>query len=281
LDVDLSTVQFAADKVFRLLPPAEGLLHLEPQASWDGELADRMHVYNTLLEHRYKVPVYSVALLLRREANSPRLDGTLTKLHADGKEYLRFVYDVVRVWELPCEPLMAGGPGAVPLALLTDEATGRLPELVARMDRQMREAGEPEGRRKLILASSFILLGLRYNDDAIRDAFLGVQGMQESTTFQWIMEQGRKEGHQAGRQEGRQEGRLEGRQEGQQVGLNEGLVLARKDTLLAILRDRFPGSANPWKSAIDACSDPARLHDAILKAIHIGRIEDLDFPPRS
>ena len=41
LDVDLSTVQVSADKVFRFKAPAEGLLHIEPQASWDGGQGQR------------------------------------------------------------------------------------------------------------------------------------------------------------------------------------------------------------------------------------------------
>jgi predicted transposase YdaD len=259
LDVDLSTVQYSADKVFRLRPPAEGLLHLEPQSSWDGELADRMNVYSTLLYHRYKVPVYSVALLLRWEANAASLTGTLSRFHADGKEYLRFVYDVMRVWELPCEPLLAGGPGIAPLALLTDEAKGRLPELVTRLDNRLREEKATEKERKLLLTSSFILLGLRYTDDIILESFLGVQGMKESTTFQWIMEEGRKEG----------------RQEGEQIGITKGLVIARRDTLLAILRDRFPELSAETKARIEAIDDPDMLQRVILKALHVERIEDL------
>src|SRR5262245_12696905 len=49
IDPDLSTVQPAADKVFRLRPPAAGLLHIEPQSSWDGDLPGRVLVYNVLL----------------------------------------------------------------------------------------------------------------------------------------------------------------------------------------------------------------------------------------
>lgn len=92
INVELSTVQFSADKVFRLRAPAVGLLHLEPQASWDGDLPNRLLVYNALLEDKYGGPVYSVAILLRPEANAKSLTGTLARHHADGTEYLRFHY---------------------------------------------------------------------------------------------------------------------------------------------------------------------------------------------
>jgi len=260
LDVDLSTVQFAADKVFRLLPPANGLLHLEPQSSWDGELADRMHVYSTLLYDRYKVPIHSVALLLRRDANTPKLTGTLTRSHDDGRRYLQFEYDVIRVWELPCEPLLASGPGAAPLALLTDDAKGQLRKIVSGIDTRMRAENASEKTRKLVLTSSFILLGLRYNDNEICDAFLGVQGMKESTTYQMILEEGRVEGFENGRQEGRQEGRL----------------AARRETLIAVLEERFPELPAELRARIEQVQDVSELLSAVRRAARIARIEELE-----
>src|SRR6266508_3896484 len=71
LDADLSTVQPAVDKVFRFKSPAEGLLHLEAQSSWDGDLPNRVLLYNVLLEHRLGGPVYSIVLLLRCDASAP------------------------------------------------------------------------------------------------------------------------------------------------------------------------------------------------------------------
>ncbi len=162
LDVDLSTVQVAADRVFRLRPPAEGLLHIEPQASWDGALPDRLLLYNALLRDRYGGPVYSVAILLRPEANASRLTGTLARHFADGTEYHRFHYRVIRVWELHPDALFAGGLGALPLALLTDDARDRLDLLIDRLDTQLRQPDVGEITRRTILTSSYILLGLRY-----------------------------------------------------------------------------------------------------------------------
>lgn len=103
LDAELSTVQPVADKVFRLREPDAGLLHLEPQSSWDETLSNRMLLYNVLLEDRYGGPVHSVALLLRRQANTSDLTGSLVRCLAEGREYLRFEYSVIRVWELSAE----------------------------------------------------------------------------------------------------------------------------------------------------------------------------------
>lgn len=168
LDPELSTVQPVADKVFRLREPDAGLLHLEPQSSWDGSLPDRILLYNVLLESRYGGPVHSVALLLRRQANTSDLTGSLVRRFADGREYLRFAYSVVRVWELSAESLLAGGLGAAPLALLTDDAAPRLAEVVSRFaDRVEREAPAPADA-SLLLSCAFILLGLRYDAGVAR-----------------------------------------------------------------------------------------------------------------
>jgi hypothetical protein len=251
LDVELSTVQLSADKVFRLLPPAEGVLHIEPQSSWDGTLAERLNLYNALLHDRYGGPVYSVALLLRREANSPALTGTLTRTYPDGREYLRFGYEVVRVWQLPAEPLLAGGIGALPLALLTDEASGRLGELVDRMDARMRAEHVPDVTRVLVHTSGMLLLGLRYDAVEIQNAFVRARGMKESTTYQAILREGRQEGRQ------------------------EGLIAGRQEDLLDILRERFGVVPPEVEARVRATTDAARLRDALRRAVTMAALADL------
>ncbi len=243
LDVDLSTVQLAADKVFRLRPPAEGLLHIEPQASWDGTLGERLHLYNSLLDDRYGGPVYSVALLLRREANATAVTGTLVRTYPTGREYLRFTYEVVRVWELPAEPLMTGGIGALPLALLTDEASGRLGELVDRMDARMRAENVPDPVRVLVHTSGMLLLGLRYDDVTIHNAYLRARGMKESTSYQMI--------------------------------LREGAAEARQEALLDILRERFGVVPPDVEQRIRNTTDATHLRDAIRQAIKMANLADL------
>jgi hypothetical protein len=194
LDADLSTVQPTADKVFRLGPPAAGLLHLEPQSSWDGGFHDRLLLYNVLLKARYGGPVHTVALLLRREASTAALTGTVLRHFADGREYHRFTYAVVRVWELAADDLMAGSLGTVPLALLTDDAGPRLPELVTRFaDRVAREVPGTDAAN-LLLSCSYILLGLRYDKAVAEALFRGGQKMRESSTYQAILDEGRVEG---------------------------------------------------------------------------------------
>ncbi len=189
LDSDLSTVSPQADKLFRLTGPAAGLIHLELQSSAEGELPDRLLVYNVLAAHRYGGPVQTVVMLLRREANASTLTGTLHRHLSDGRLYHEFRYDVVRLWELPAEELLTGPLGTLPLAALTDEAAATLPAVFGRVDERVtREAGASVGTLR---SAMYILLGLRYDPERIDRLFQGVQGMEESTTYQAILSKGR------------------------------------------------------------------------------------------
>ena len=64
----------------------------------------------------------------------------------DGRLLHAFHYTPVLLWEQPCEPLMQGPLGTLPLALLTDEAQPALPNLIARIDQRLQQ--EATQRRK-------------------------------------------------------------------------------------------------------------------------------------
>lgn len=241
-DPELSTVQLAADKVFRLEPPANGLLHIEFQSTWDGKLPERLHTYNTMLHDRYNEAVYSIAVLLRRDANTPNMTGTFRRQYPDGQEYLRFNYSVLRVWKLSAEELLHGGLGATPLALLTDEAEGHLGEFVDRMQDRFRAEHVEKATRLMLLTSGYILLGMRYNNEVTAAAYSGVYDMEESSTYQLIL----RKGEQKGRQEGRQEGR----------------ITALRESLMGYLEKKFIAVPTTLEDEIFACEDAARLQAA-------------------
>ena len=76
IDADIATVSGAADKVLRVRAANPYLLHLEFQAGHDAaRLPDSLHVRNGLLHYRHELPVRSVAVVLRPEADSPSLTG--------------------------------------------------------------------------------------------------------------------------------------------------------------------------------------------------------------
>jgi hypothetical protein len=188
-DSDLSVASAQVDKLFRLSGPVTGLLHLELESAWAGEIPERLLLYSVLAEHRHGGPVYSVVILLRPEANADSVSGELTRTGAAG-EYLRFRYRVIRLWELPSADLMAGPIGTLPLALLTNDAQAQLPELIRQMDdRVRRELGEgPDA--ETIRTACYLLLGLRYDKGAINRLFARVTQMIESSTWRGLIEDG-------------------------------------------------------------------------------------------
>ena len=240
LNPEIDTVQIAADKVFRF-PGDAGLLHLEVQSSWDGELPDRMLEYNVFLHRRERVPVRSVALLLRRDANASAVTGQLIRRLVDGSLVLHFEYAVVRVWELPADELLSAGLGLAPLGLLTDDARPRLKELVHRFaERVEREVPDLQMQSRL-LASSSILLGLRYDKEEIDSLFVGVQKMKESSVYRALIDEGELKGD----------------------------LKALRVTLVALLEQKFGGIAPELEARIQNTADAAKLQASIRQVLAI------------
>src|SRR4051812_22822045 len=77
LNVDLSTVTAATDIVRGQGDPPQRIIDLNFQSGPDDALASRLLLYNTLLHHRYQVPVHSQLVLLRPAADQGGLTGKL------------------------------------------------------------------------------------------------------------------------------------------------------------------------------------------------------------
>lgn len=194
LNVDLSTLSAAADVVLGLGDPLTSLVDLEFQSSRDADLSRRVLVYNTLLHQRFRLPVHSVVVLLRRAAEDSGLDGSVRYGADPSRGGLEFRFEVVRLWQRPVEELLTGAVATLPLATLGAPPAGLsmnelLPSVVRRLEERLRTETPPSVAAKLLTAS-LILTGLRLDISDVADLFRGVHGMEESTTYQWIMRQG-------------------------------------------------------------------------------------------
>jgi predicted transposase YdaD len=67
--------------------------------------------------------------------------------------------------------------------------------------------------------ATYLLLGLLFSEELVSTLLEGAANMQESTTYQAILREGRTEGRTEGLIEGRQEGLIEGRITGEQQHL--------------------------------------------------------------
>ena len=198
LNVDLSTVTTATDVVIGLGDPLRDIVHFDFQASAAAYKHADVLVYNALLHRQYHVPVHSIVVLLRPEAAHSNLNGTVAYTARPERGKMDFGYEVIHLWDIPAEQLLAGDLGLVPLATL-----GKLPEGVAFQDglasviqrlieRLQREAGPDQVRR--LLTAAYVLTGLRIPEKkAALRLFQGVRAMRESVTYMAILDEGRVE----------------------------------------------------------------------------------------
>jgi predicted transposase YdaD len=246
IDADISTVTGATDKVLRVRGRPDWIMHVEFQSGPDQSLPRRTHVYNALLEDRHELLVRSVIVLLAPSANLANLTGKYEKHFAGEPPYLRFTYQVIRVWQLPVATLLSGGIGTLPLAPISAVTRAEVPAVIERMKERLR------GRREQALAkdlwtATFFLLGMRYEQAFVSHVLRGVMAMEESSTYQWVLEQGRQEG-------------------------------ARRElqkTLLLMGHKQFQATPRSVKAAIEAITDVARLEELSVRLLDAASWEDL------
>jgi predicted transposase YdaD len=199
-NTDLSTVSSNADCVLLLDAGAQGAYHVENQASYDAAMGNRLLLYNVLTNKSLGVPVRSIVLLLRPEADGPSMKGVYRQNFTDGVNYLEFKFEVIRVWERKPEEFLACGVGVLPLAFISDIKTNALPQLVKKTKKVL--GSESRSKAAELWTAIDLLMGLRHSKDFVGKTLQGVKAMKESTTYQAILEEGEAKGKLEGKLEG-------------------------------------------------------------------------------
>jgi predicted transposase YdaD len=224
------------------------------QAGPDVDLLDRAHLYSTLLRRRHRIPVRSAIVLLRREADSPRLTGLLEHLDPAGDWERRWRYQLVRVWQLPLEALLTGGLGLLPLALVTDEAKDKLPEVVRRIDERLTTETAAD-ERKTLWTTAFLFMGLRHPPEMAAELLKGVREMEESSTYQWVIQKGMEKGI--------------------EKGIEIGGKKALKETLIDLGTRRFGPPTAATLARINVIDDFVRLDRMTHRLLDAAEWDDL------
>jgi predicted transposase YdaD len=196
IDSDITALTAAADKVILVGGKEPYLVNLELQSSHQTDLVETTWFRQAALFHRHRLAVLTVLVLLRREANSPSLTGCFDIHMPDGWLANRYNYRVVRLWREDPEAYLSSGVNLVPLAPLADVVEGALPGLVERMAARIN--AEPRPRSVKLWMATYLLMGLCYSEELVSRLLEGVHDMQESTTYQAILREGREEGRIAG-----------------------------------------------------------------------------------
>lgn len=194
LNVDLPVISAATDVVLGHGDPLRSVLDLNFQSGPEANLAGRLCLYNSSLYYRFGVPVHSVVILLRPVADHPNVTGRLVYTGQPRRGKLEFRYEVFRIWEIPAEELLKRGPGVLPLSVLGALPPGTpveegIAEIVARLCRRVERSFDHETASH-VLTSTFVLSGLRLNRERALDLFRRIRAVEESTTYQYILEQG-------------------------------------------------------------------------------------------
>jgi len=206
INADLSTITSEADKVFLVEAPEPWLLHVELQSGHDREIPRRLLRYNVLLDGRHDLPVESVLVLLRPGADGPALSGAYRRELPGQGSHLEFRYKVVRAWQQPVGAILEGGIGTLPLAPISAVAPEALPGVIRRMEERLdREVSEADAG--MLWTATFLLMGLRYEPEFANLLLREVRAMKESTTYQFILEEGKSMGIEEGKSMGIEEGR--------------------------------------------------------------------------
>ncbi len=206
IDSDITALTAAADKVIRVGAPEPYIVNLELQSSHQSDLVETTWFRQAALFYRHRIPVLTVLILLRREANSPSLTGTFEIKMPDGRVTNHYNYPVVRLWSDDPEDYLTAGVNLVPLAPLAKVTETELPRIVQRMAARINT--EPSPRSAKLWTATYLLMGLCYAEEFVSRLLEGVHKMQESTTYQAILREGRGEGLVEGRNEGLIEGRV-------------------------------------------------------------------------
>ncbi len=152
----------------------------------------------------------------------------------------------MRVWQLSPETFLSGGLGILPLAPLSAVAEAALPGVIRRMDERIRAEATADEAGTLWTAAD-VLMGLRYPRQLVAQLLRGVHGMNESVTYQAIVEE----------------------------GVVKGEVKGMLRNLLQLGRRRF-GEPNPdTEAALRGIADPerlARIVDAVLDVSSWGEL---------
>ncbi len=192
LNVDLSTLSAATDVALGFGDPVDEIVDLNFQSGPDRDVGKRCLLYSAALHYRYGVSVTSKLILLRPVADHPALTGHIA--YRNGPNGVEFDYDVIRMWTQPLAAFLTGGLGLLPLAPLCQLPANvpletAIAEVVREIDRRLRAEATPEVAAAL-MTGAYILTGARLDRDTTRGIFRGVIMMEESSTYQLILEEG-------------------------------------------------------------------------------------------
>ena len=158
-NTNLTTLTADADRI--LLVEGEGLetylADIEFQSGDEATGDARVFLYAAIAFYKFALPVQSVVILLRPEAEGSGFTGR-TGFAAPGGGSMECTYRLVRVWEMPVSVILAGSLATLPLAPIADVTENQLPDIVRTMETRIDREADP-GERGLLWTATALLMG--------------------------------------------------------------------------------------------------------------------------
>ncbi|MFO0824903.1 MAG: hypothetical protein U0792_17585 [Gemmataceae bacterium] len=181
---DLSAVTAAADTLIRV---GKLVVHIDVESGPDESLAERMLLYNLLAHNRTELPVRTIAVLLRSNAQRANLSEQVQY------EDTLFRFRIVRVWELPADDLLKAGVGLLPLAVLGTPPVGKtreqaLPQQVERIAERVEKEAKPD--LKKLMTATFILASMHIEPAVAQEVIDRVLNLKDSPGYQFVLKEG-------------------------------------------------------------------------------------------
>jgi predicted transposase YdaD len=276
-----STDPIRSDEVF-FVTTAEGkkaILHIEFQGARSRTpMPLRQLEYLVRLSNEYpSLPLHSVVIYVGKGAGKGD-SGEYRVPRLDGKSALTWRYEVIRLWEMGAEELLATGKLAL-LPLIGQTRIGNPSAVLSEVLERVKNVPDADIRERLLMAMGLlmedkeVLAMLELLERIIRD-----DELQLDTPLMQRLREAREEGLSLGREEGlslgREEGLSLGREEGLSLGREEGLSLGTLATLRRNILDAVMVRFSPTeqeRSQIEATlatiTDETRLRDVFQIAL--------------
>lgn len=228
----------------------QGIVHVEIQSGPDARMDERLLAYNfgfTQNDPLHRT-VHSCVIYLRPVSNPPQ--PPLVRIFITGREIMRFDYDSIELAEMEAEELLnLGLPGILPLLPLTKGGSEH--ERVLTMFDRLQQTTRTD---LIVVGATFASLAYgqdnRAEQDWLRKVIQDMQDIiQQTPLYQFWTREALEEGLKAGKAEGLLEGKLAG----------------MRQTLVSIVRARFPRLAGLARTQAAQINDPDVLDDLIIQ----------------
>jgi len=197
VDTSLHETSEVVDRLIRVSHGgSDFILHIEFHAGHSGNrIPNRLFHYNAAVMKRYALTTMSWVLILRREADSPKIGDTFIRSVPRFGAVHTFRYHSIRIWKEPLQTFLIPGSSLCVAGVLSDFGALNLEEAGLEIRRCIDAISDLEERERMIFHLS-VLAGMRFNESQAEILIGRKVTMLEkySVTLQYFIRTGEERG---------------------------------------------------------------------------------------